>query len=118
VRGLDDYYAALDAGELPVFRGYQLTNEDRLRRTVITRIMCDFALDFDWVEARYGIAFRDHFAEELADLEEMAADGLLELGDRGLSVTPRGRLLIRNIAMVFDAYLRARQGPQRYSKVI
>ncbi|HKJ71235.1 MAG TPA: oxygen-independent coproporphyrinogen III oxidase [Gammaproteobacteria bacterium] len=118
VRGLDDYYAALDAGELPVFRGYALTSEDRLRRSVITRLMCDFALDFGQVEAGWGIDFREHFAAELADLEEMAADGLLEMDDRGLRVTPRGRLLIRNVAMVFDAYLRAREGAQRYSKVI
>ena len=118
VRGLEDYYAALDAGELPVFRGYELTAEDHLRRAVITRIMCDFALDFGWVETRYGIDFHEHFADELADLGEMADDGLLELTREGLSVTPPGRLLIRNIAMVFDAYLRAREGAQRYSKVI
>jgi oxygen-independent coproporphyrinogen-3 oxidase len=118
VRELDAYYAALDAGELPIFRGYALTAEDRLRRAVITRLMCDFALDFDRVAGRFGIDFRTHFADELADLEEMAADGLLTLDARGLTVTPRGRLLIRNIAMVFDAYLRAREGAQRYSKVI
>jgi len=118
VRTLDEYYAALDADELPIFRGYALTDEDRLRRAVITRIMCDFALDFARVEARFGIDFREHFADELADLEEMAADGLLELTADGLTVTPRGRLLIRNVAMVFDAYLREREGAQRYSRVI
>ncbi|KPV41386.1 coproporphyrinogen III oxidase [Thiohalorhabdus denitrificans] len=118
VRTLEPYYAALEAGELPVFRGYELTGEDRLRRAVITRLMCDFALDFDRVEADWGVDFREHFAAELADLAEMAADGLIELMERGLTVTPRGRLLIRNIAMVFDAYLRAKEGAQRYSKVI
>ncbi|MFP4560519.1 MAG: oxygen-independent coproporphyrinogen III oxidase [Thiohalorhabdus sp.] len=118
VRTLEPYYEALDSGELPVFRGYELTAEDRLRRAVITRLMCDFALDFDRVEADWGVDFAEHFAAELADLEEMAADGLIELGERGLTVTPRGRLLIRNVAMVFDAYLRAKEGAQRYSKVI
>jgi len=118
VRGLDEYYAALDKDELPIFRGYALTDEDRLRRAVITRLMCDFALDFRRVAGEFGIAFSEYFADELADLREMAADGLLEMSDTGLWVTPRGRLLIRNIAMVFDAYLRAKEGAQRYSKVI
>ncbi|MFA9459315.1 oxygen-independent coproporphyrinogen III oxidase [Thiohalorhabdus methylotrophus] len=118
VRTLEPYYEALEAGRLPVFRGYELTGEDRLRRAVITRLMCDFALDFDRVEAEWGLDFAVYFADELADLEGMAEDGLIELSERGLSVTPRGRLLIRNIAMVFDAYLRAKEGAQRYSKVI
>ena len=118
VRELDSYYAAIDGGELAVFRGYELTGEDRLRRHVITRLICDFELTFSEVEARFGLDFHDHFAAELADIAEMAADGLLTLSDDGIRVEPRGRLLIRNICMVFDAYLRAREGAQRYSKVI
>ncbi len=117
LKNLESYYQRIDAGGLAVFRGLELTPEDELRRDVITRLICNFVLDFASVEARWNIDFRDHFAGELARLEEMAADGLLELDDEGIRVLPVGRMLIRNICMVFDAYLKqARE--QRFSRVI
>lgn len=115
---LDEYYAAIDAGHFPVFRGYRLSDEDHLRRHVIMRLMCDFALDFGAVEKKFGLDFSKHFAAELNELADMDADGLLALGSDGLTVLPGGRLLIRNIAMIFDAYLRAKQEEARFSKVI
>ncbi|HXH71965.1 MAG TPA: oxygen-independent coproporphyrinogen III oxidase [Mariprofundaceae bacterium] len=115
---MDAYTDALDADDFPVFRGYTLSQEDHLRRHVIMRLMCDFALDFRVVEKEFGINFDAHFADALADLQQMAADGLLELRPHGMTVLPAGRLLIRNIAMVFDEYLRARKDEMKFSKVI
>ncbi len=116
-RDLEAYYARLDAGRLPVFRGVELTAEDRLRREVITELMCHSCIDFARIGDRHGIEFREHFADALARLREMEADGLIAIGDQRLEVQPRGRLLLRNIAMAFDAYLGADSG-QRYSKVV
>jgi len=118
VKTLDEYYETVDRGEFPVFRGYQLSDEDHLRRHVIMRLMCDFALDFHAVEKKFDIVFANHFAEEIASLADMAEDGLLTLNTDGLSVLPGGRLLIRNIAMVFDEYLRNREQEVKFSKVI
>jgi oxygen-independent coproporphyrinogen-3 oxidase len=118
IKDLDGYYAALDAGRFPVFRGYRLSDEDHLRRHVIMRLMCDFALDYAAVERQFGIDFRAHFADGLQDLRAMAADGLVALRPDGLSVLPAGRLLIRNIAMAFDEHLRRKSEELKFSKVI
>ena len=104
---LSTYYRALDADQLPVEKGYELSNDDELRRFVIAALMCNFYLDITAVEARFGIDFADYFAEELAELATgPAADGLLEIGGEALIVMPSGRLFIRNICMSFDRYLR------------
>ncbi len=116
VRGLDDYYARIDAGELPVFRGLELTQEDILRRDVITRLICHFHLDFGFIEKAYGIDFNNHFANELEALQDMQADELLTVSEKEIRITPKGRMLIRNICMVFDAYLQ--HSKARFSKVI
>ncbi len=115
---LDGYYASIDAGEFPVFRGYRLTDEDHLRRQVIMRLMCDFSLDFSAFEKAFGIDFRAHFADAVADMEGMAADGLIKLQEKSLQVLPAGRLLIRNIAMVFDEHLHNKGQEMKFSKVI
>lgn len=117
LKGLEDYYAALEAGRLPVFRGIALSADDRLRREVITRLICNFELDFAAIEAGYGIDFADYFADALERLQPMQADGLVVVSAAGIQVQPRGRLLIRNICMVFDRYLGS-DSPQRFSKVI
>jgi oxygen-independent coproporphyrinogen-3 oxidase len=114
---LEDYYAAIDAGTLPVFRGIELSDDDVLRREVITQLICHFHLSKAFVEKKYGIVFDTYFATELKDLEGMQADGLLKVSAEGIQVQPAGKLLIRNICMVFDRYLREKQG-QRFSKVI
>jgi len=118
VKTLEEYYEIIEAGQFPVFRGYQLSEEDHLRRHVIMRLMCDFALDFRAVEKLFSLNFADHFALEMGELRDLAADGLLSLDDNGLQVLPGGRLLIRNIAMVFDEYLRNRKEEVKFSKVI
>jgi len=118
LKTLDEYYASIEAGEFPVFRGYQLSDEDHLRRHIIMRLMCDFALDFTSVEKLFNIDFAAHFGIEMDELRDLAADGLLSLDGQGLQVLPGGRLLIRNIAMVFDEYLRNRKEEVKFSKVI
>ena len=117
LKTIEEYDAALDDGRLPVFRGIALDADDRLRRAVITQLICHFTLDFGRIERAFGIGFRSYFTTELAELKAMQADGLLTLTDAGITVAPAGKLLIRNICMVFDKYLRAAQA-QRFSKVI
>ncbi len=114
---LEAYYARLDEGRLAVFRGVRLDADDRVRRTVITELICHFNLEFAAIEQRYHVGFQDYFAAELVELADLEADGLLERSETGLRVLPPGRLLIRNICMVFDRYLRA-QRQQRFSRVI
>ena len=117
-RELESYYEDIDAGRLPVFRGIELNRDDEIRRDVITRLICLFKLDFADVERAWGIDFGDYFGKSLAKLDGMAADGLLAVDREGIRVLPKGRLLIRNICMAFDAYLEAKQGPIGFSKVI
>ena len=114
---LDDYYAAIDTGHLPVMRGITLDADDKLRRAIITQLICHFSLDFAKIERDHGIRFADYFAPELRDLQSMQQDGLLSLDVDSIRVLPAGKLLIRNICMVFDRYLRQKQ-EQRFSKVI
>ena len=118
VRTLEEYYEAIDAGRLAVFRGIELNRDDLVRRDVITRLICHFVLDFAVVEARWGIDFRHYFATELARLEEMAEDGLLAVEGAGIRVLPPGRLLIRNICMAFDSYLSSAVQQKSFSRVI
>jgi oxygen-independent coproporphyrinogen-3 oxidase len=99
------YYAGLDAGHLPIERGVALTIDDALRRALIGRLMCDFALPVAAFEQAWPIVFADYFATELAALDDLQADGLVTVTPDRLTVTPKGRLLIRNICMVFDRYL-------------
>ena len=108
----------LDTGTLPVVRGVELSDDDLIRRDVIQKLMCDFELDFATLGARHGMAFAEYFAPEIASLAPLAIDGLVELDDRRLKVTPRGRLLVRAIAMHFDCYLLAAQRSTQYSRVI
>ena len=108
VKKLPAYYAALDAGRLPVERGYALDDDDRIRRHIIGEIMCNARLDFAAVEARFGGTFERDFAAELAVLGAPGgpiADGLLERVDGGLRVTERGRPFVRVVAMAFDRHL-------------
>ncbi|MEX2523841.1 MAG: oxygen-independent coproporphyrinogen III oxidase [Gammaproteobacteria bacterium] len=109
VRSLNEYYQYIDAGRIPIFRGYQLSLEDQLRRDIIMSLICNFRLEFDNLERRYGFDFNHYFAKELRQMAIMQDDGLLRLSDDSIEVTPAGRLLIRNICMVFDAYVQQNQ---------
>jgi oxygen-independent coproporphyrinogen-3 oxidase len=118
LKDLEVYYAALDAGRLPVMRGIELTADDLVRRAVIQALTCHFCLSIESIELSYLVDFRKYFAAEMADLRKLQADGLVELEADWISVTPKGRLLVRAVCMVFDRYLRERQAGASYSKVI
>lgn len=120
---LASYYRALDAGRLPIVKGYVLDADDLLRAHVISTLMCNFELRFAEVERRFGIDFRRAFAVELAELAPLAADGLLEIDGGALRATDTGRLFIRNVCMPFDAHLRRRRaeggdGAPRFSRTV
>lgn len=117
-RDLETYYADLDAGRLAVYRGIELSRDDLIRRDMITRLICHFELDIPSAEAAWDIRFQDYFADALVKLRDMAGDGLLELDESQIRILPRGRLLVRNICMAFDAYLATKTGPIGFSKVI
>ena len=113
---LDEYNQAIADGKLAVFRGVALDEDDKLRRAVITYLICHFELRFKTIETEFNINFADYFAPELENLAVMQNDGLLRLDQNGIQVEAAGRLLIRNICMVFDKYLALKQ--QQFSRVI
>jgi oxygen-independent coproporphyrinogen-3 oxidase len=115
---LDAYYDLLDRNELPVVRGARLTMDDALRRTLIQKLMCQFELSVRAIEQAFPIVFADYFAAELEQLAQLERDGMVAIGPEWLSVTTKGRLLIRNVCMVFDRYLRARGAAPRYSNTL
>ena len=118
VKTLDAYYDALDRNELPIVRGARLSMDDALRRAIIQTLMCNFELSVPAIEQAYPIDFASYFKPELERLAALAGDGLLSLDSEWLTVSPKGRLLIRNICMVFDRYLSSAPQVARYSKTI
>ncbi|HSJ98098.1 MAG TPA: coproporphyrinogen III oxidase, partial [Myxococcota bacterium] len=118
VKALDEYYASLDAGELPVLRGIECTPDDLARRAVIQSLACHFTVSKEAISIAHLIDFDAYFATEMRDLARLAADGLVELDEEWIHVTPRGRLLVRSVCMVFDRYLRAAEQRAQYSRVM
>jgi oxygen-independent coproporphyrinogen-3 oxidase len=102
---LPEYAQAIEAGHFATHVGYRLNRDDRIRRKVITRLMCDFELDEKEIEKEFNLRFENYFSDSLKGLAEFIESGFVELGDRKIFVKGMGRLFIRNIAMVFDAYL-------------
>ena len=117
-RTLPEYCDALDRGELPVMRGLELTADDLARRAVIQALMCQFAVSKQGIEEAWLLDFDHAYATELAELEEFERLGLVVREPRWLTVTPRGRFVVRAIAMVFDRYLRADRERRRYSGIL
>jgi oxygen-independent coproporphyrinogen-3 oxidase len=116
-KDLKKYYAALDAGQYPLSRGYLVTEEDKVRRETIMRVMCDLSLNYAAMSQRLGLDFVSHFERELESMAGFEADGLVQRSPDGLEVTDRGRLFIRNIAMCFDNTL-APAGERKHSRTI
>ncbi len=116
VKTLDEYYAAIEKNTLPIERGLVLNRDDLIRQDVITQLICQFALNFKQIDQAWHIQSSDYFANELIALDQMQKDGLLVISGDGLQVTRPGRLLIRNICMVFDRYLPEAQ--HRFSRAI
>ncbi|MBP6121602.1 MULTISPECIES: oxygen-independent coproporphyrinogen III oxidase [Providencia] len=117
-KDLKTYYAQVEEQGHALWRGLVLTDDDCLRRDVIKLLICNFQLNYSQIEGMYPINFKTHFAEDLALLKPMADDGLVEINDVGIKVTPQGRLLIRNICMCFDVYLRNQMRQRQFSRVI
>ncbi|MFB3103592.1 MAG: coproporphyrinogen III oxidase, partial [Pseudomonadales bacterium] len=102
---LEGYYTALDAKRLPVERGIVLNRDDQVRRDLILNLMCRFEVDISAFEQAHQITFAEYFGDELSEVRYLALDGLVEYRGGLLTVTPMGRFFIRNVCMVFDAYL-------------
>jgi oxygen-independent coproporphyrinogen-3 oxidase len=117
-RDLEDYYAAIERNSLPVMRGIRLTDDDVLRRAVISRLLCHCILHKEEIESGFGISFDEYFSDELLRLEPLRADGLVELSGRTIAVTQLGRIFIRNVGMVFDKYLRKPKDKPVFSKTL
>ncbi len=113
-----EYFEAIDNEILPVKRGYQLSDDDILRREVVMKLMCNFEIDFNYIEEKFNIKFKDYFAWGLNNLKEMELDELVKVGDRKIEVTPMGKLLIRNIAMNFDGYIERKEDTAKYSRTV
>ena len=117
-KDLKTYYANVDETGIALHKGLAMTEEDCLRRDVIKQLICNFKLAYAPLEKQYHIDFKQHFAEDLALLAPLAADGLLEIGDEQMVVSAKGRLLIRNICLCFDTYSRAQAKQQQFSRII
>ena len=115
---MEEYCDLLDQGHLPVVRGLALTRDDIIRRNVIMAIMCQGSLLFESINASCLIDFKQYFANELAQLQTMQEQGLVEVTEQGIQVTPMGWFFVRGVAMVFDRYLQADRNRARFSKII
>jgi oxygen-independent coproporphyrinogen-3 oxidase len=116
-RKLETYYQRLDAGFLPIAQGVRLSTDDQIRGAVISQIICNLQLDINAVEKQFGIVFSDYFSRELLALKPMKSDGLITWHDDKLVVSQQGRLMLRNICMVFDKYLE-RKGAVQFSSTL
>jgi oxygen-independent coproporphyrinogen-3 oxidase len=113
-----EYFDAIDNETLPVTKGYQLNDDDQIRRDVIMQIMCNFELDIPAVEKKHNIDFRKYFAWGLNNMKEMEKDNLIAVAENKIVVSEMGRLLIRNIAMNFDGYIERKEDTARYSRTV
>lgn len=117
-KDLTEYYNLLDHGILPVVKELELSLDDKIRKDLIMHIMCRANVDFQEFSKKWDIDFKHYFREDLCNLDELENDGLLIHLDNSIEITEKGRLFLRNIAMVFDAYLKRTANEQRYSKTI
>jgi len=115
---MKNYEASVALQGNGLWRGFALSADDCLRRDVIKGLICQFRVDYAALEDRYNVHFTQYFADDLVLLAPLASDGLVEISDRCIVVTAKGRLLIRNICMCFDIYLRNKQRQRQFSRVI
>jgi oxygen-independent coproporphyrinogen-3 oxidase len=113
-----EYEDLIERGKLPIRKGLLVDDDDLIRAAVIQDLMCYDSLGFDDFSEKHGIDFREYFAAEIDKLRVLADDGLIELSDAGITITPQGRLLLRNIAMTFDRYIDLEENDSRFSKAI
>jgi oxygen-independent coproporphyrinogen-3 oxidase len=117
LRTLDEYYAALDQNKLPVEKGFDLSADDILRRTIIMDLMCSNSIAIPQLEQEFKIKFADYFASEKSRIQYFADEGLIQLSEQMISITAKGRMFVRAVGMVFDQYL-SQQSGAKYSKLI
>ena len=119
-REVPAYESAVNERGLATLRGYRLSDDDRLRRAVIGRLLCHAVIPKREIECEFFVNFDEYFAPELQRLEEPRAEGLITLDAAEIRVTALGRIFIRNVAMIFDRYLREQQMDQRplFSKTL
>ncbi|EAP95591.1 oxygen-independent coproporphyrinogen III oxidase [Vibrio splendidus] len=115
---LKKYYAQVNDLRHALWKGVALDSDDLLRREVIKQLICNFKLDKTMIESEFSVNFNRYFKEDLGLLQTFINDELVEVDDKEIRVTLRGRLLIRNICMCFDKYLRAKARQQQFSRVI
>ncbi|MDN3632349.1 oxygen-independent coproporphyrinogen III oxidase [Vibrio lentus] len=115
---LKKYYAQVNDLRHALWKGVALDSDDLLRREVIKQLICNFKLDKTMIESEFSVNFNRYFKEDLGLLKTFINDELVEVDDKEIRVTLRGRLLIRNICMCFDKYLRAKARQQQFSRVI
>jgi len=116
IKELKEWHEAIAEDRLPGQKAYRMTEEDKLRKNVIMKVMCSGNVLYQDFNDKYGIDFKSHFSDALAALEEPAKDELVAFSEEGFQVTEKGRLLLRNLAMPFDAYLQ--EGTKRHAKTI
>lgn len=118
-RNVNDYIRLVSEGDLAVVRGLELNEDDRLRRAVINDLFCLLRVDKVRIGQQFGIDFDGYFADALARLVPLRDDGLVTMDERHVSVTPQGQILLRNVAMAFDAYYhRCERAGSRFSKTV
>jgi oxygen-independent coproporphyrinogen-3 oxidase len=117
-REIKTYYAAIDEGGIPTMRGMILNEDDVVRRTVISRLLCHCVLHKKEIESEFNLTFDDYFADELLRLKALQDDGLVALSPETISITSLGRIFIRNVGMVFDKYLQKPKDKPVFSKTL
>ena len=115
---LDDYHQSLSASSLPIVRGYQSKPDDLLRRDIIQQLTCHFRLDKAAIARRWNVDFERHFERELEQLATMKDDGLLTIEEDAIVVQRPGRMLVRNICMIFDRYQQKTPTGPAFSRTI
>ncbi len=117
-KGIDAYLEGIEAGTLPVERGFLLDREDEIRRELIIDLFCNFRVDFPRLGERFGIDAAHFFADDLARLKPLVEDGLAAVSEDGIAVSETGRFFIRNVCMVFDRFLEKDSSARRYSRTV
>ncbi|MPY25299.1 oxygen-independent coproporphyrinogen III oxidase [Shewanella psychropiezotolerans] len=112
------YFESIDANGHALWKGCGLNRDDEIRRVVIKQLICHFELDMAQIDEKLGIKFEDYFTEDLKLLQTFIDDKLVDITDRKITISPTGRLLIRNICICFDVYYREKARQQQFSRVI
>ncbi len=119
-KDLESYHKAIEGNQFPIDRGFNTSDDDQIRKTVISEIICNFSLSFEKISQAFDINFTEYFVNELEEIKELAKDGLLTITHNGLYVKQSGRILVRRICMAFDKYIQKDPAllKKRYSRII